>query len=106
VSNFSSCLSAFVAETQSIKTTKLCETNPISEKSKMNLTYYMTKDYGNNSPLLTMAKQTQSNPILFASGGFKRHICSVLGLKSGVAVGKNEKRYLRLPEEDFQGGEV
>jgi hypothetical protein len=34
VVNFSSCLSVFVAENQSIKTTKLCKTNPISEKVK------------------------------------------------------------------------
>jgi hypothetical protein len=34
VVNFSSCLSAFVAETGSIKNNKLCKTNPISEKVK------------------------------------------------------------------------
>jgi len=37
---------------------------------KMNLTNYMTKDYVNNLRLLKMEKQTQSNPILSASGGF------------------------------------
>jgi hypothetical protein len=34
VVNFPSCLSAFVAENVQSKTTKLCETNPISEKVK------------------------------------------------------------------------
>jgi hypothetical protein len=50
----------------------------------MSLTHYMTKEYENKSGLLTMEKQTQSNPILSASGGFKmtrvmpggRHTCS------------------------------
>jgi len=62
VVNFSSCLSTFVAETQSIKIERLCKTNPISEKPKMNLNYYSTRDYENKSGLLTTAKQTQSNP--------------------------------------------
>jgi hypothetical protein len=39
------------------------KTNPISEESKMSLTHYMTKEYENKSGLLTMEKQTQSNPI-------------------------------------------
>jgi hypothetical protein len=39
------------------------KTNPIFEESKMNLTHYMTKEYENKSGLLTMEKQTQSNPI-------------------------------------------
>jgi hypothetical protein len=34
VSNFSLCLGALVAETQSIKIERLCKTNPISEMSK------------------------------------------------------------------------
>jgi hypothetical protein len=34
VSNFPSCLRALVAETQSIKNNKLCETNPIFQKVK------------------------------------------------------------------------
>jgi hypothetical protein len=54
---------------------KLCETNPISQKPKMNLTLYMTKNYDNKSGLLTMAKQTQTNPISGAAslnqGSFK-----------------------------------
>jgi hypothetical protein len=62
----------------------LCKTNPISEESKMSLIHYMTKEYENKSGLLTMVKQTQSNPtcselvepILSTSGGFKRHTCS------------------------------
>jgi hypothetical protein len=62
-----------VAETQlvrrsfseggSIKNNKLCKTNPISEKPKMNLNFYSTKDYENKPSLLTPGKQTQSNPI-------------------------------------------
>jgi len=50
------------SEFQSIKNNKLCETNPISKKPKMNLTYYSIKNYENKSGLLTMEKQTQSNP--------------------------------------------
>jgi hypothetical protein len=79
VVNFPSCLGVLVAETQlvrhslgeggSIKNNKLCETNPISEKPKMNLTNYTTKNYGNNLRLPTPEKQTQSNPILSAAGG-------------------------------------
>jgi hypothetical protein len=38
----------------------------------MKLNSCSTKDYENKSGLLTTAKQTQSNPILSASGGFKR----------------------------------
>jgi hypothetical protein len=47
----------------SIKIERLCKTNPISEKPKMNLNHYTTKNYENKSGLLTMEKQTQSNPI-------------------------------------------
>jgi hypothetical protein len=73
-----------VAETQSIKNNKLCKTNPISEKPKMNLTSYATGDYENNSRLLKMAKQTQTNPtcselvepILSASGGSANSVLS------------------------------
>jgi hypothetical protein len=60
---YSLCLRVFVAETQSIKNNKLCETNPISEKPKMNLTHHTTMDYDNKSALLTMKKQTQTKPI-------------------------------------------
>jgi hypothetical protein len=41
---------------------ELYKTNPISEKPGMNLTNYMTNDYENKSPLLTMEKQTQTKP--------------------------------------------
>ncbi|MFZ0035495.1 MAG: hypothetical protein WAK60_10990 [Sedimentisphaerales bacterium] len=41
---------------------KLCETNPISEKPKIDLTYYMTKNYENKPELFTMQKQTQNKP--------------------------------------------
>ena len=75
VSNFSLCLGAFVAGTQSIKNNKLCKTNPIPEKPKMNLTFYSIKDYENKSGLLTPAKQTQSNPIY---GEQSRTTCSEL----------------------------
>ena len=53
-----------VAENQSIKNNKLCETNPISGTPKMNLTHYSTNRYDNNSSLLTMQKRSQTNPIL------------------------------------------
>jgi hypothetical protein len=46
----------------SIKNNKLCETKPIYEEPKMTLNHYITKDYENKSGLLTMEKQTQTNP--------------------------------------------
>jgi len=39
------------------------QNKPNFRKAKMNLNLYMTKDYENKSGLLTMAKQTQTNPI-------------------------------------------
>ncbi len=39
----------------------------------MNVTYYMTSRYDNNSGLLKTQKQSQTNPILPAYGGFTRH---------------------------------
>ena len=48
------------------------KTNPISEKPKMNLNFYSTKDYDNKPPPATRKNkpktnpiQTQTNPILF-----------------------------------------
>ena len=38
------------------------QTNPISEKPKMNLNFYSTKDYENKPPLRAPAKQTQNKP--------------------------------------------
>jgi len=80
-----------VAENVSIKNNKLCKTNPISEKSKVRLNLYPTKDYENKSGLLTMEKQTQSNP-------------TVLTLRrAGRAGGRGAKSYelrttrLRIP---------
>jgi hypothetical protein len=67
-----------VAENISIKNNKLCKTNPISEMLKMNLNLYYTKDYENKSPLRTPAKQTQTKPILSASGGFKGRVFGLL----------------------------
>jgi len=49
----------------------LCKTNPICYSNKKNTTFLLAKDYEqitmNNEP----EKQTQSKPILSASGGFK-----------------------------------
>jgi len=59
---YSSCLGGFVAEIQSIKNNKLCETKPISEKPKMNLTAYATNYYDNKSDHLAMTKQSQNKP--------------------------------------------
>jgi hypothetical protein len=53
-----------VVKKLSIKNNKLCKTNPISERLKMNISRYKTGDYENKSPPSTMEKQTQSNPIL------------------------------------------
>jgi len=50
-------------ELRSTKIERLFKTNPISEKPKMSLTHYMTKNYANKSPLRTMQKQTQTKPI-------------------------------------------
>jgi hypothetical protein len=52
-----------VAENTSIKNNKLCKTNPIFGKPKMNLTDYKINTYINNSRLSTMQKRSQTNPI-------------------------------------------
>ncbi len=52
-----------MAEIQSIKNIKLCETKPISETAKMSLTDYKIMTYDNNSRPSTMQKQSQTNPI-------------------------------------------
>ena len=70
----------------SIKNNKLCKTNPISEKQKMNLSSYTTKTYGNKSRLLTMAKQTQSNPI-----------CSELACPEQVPISRDASKGSNLP---------
>jgi hypothetical protein len=57
-----------VVKNLSIKNNKLCETNPISGKPKMTLSYYITRDYKSKSNLLTMEKQTQTKPILGSLG--------------------------------------
>ena len=64
VSNFSSCLSVFVAGSRSIKNNKLCETNPISKMPKMIVT--PVTSITNNYELRTMnyQKRTQTKPIL------------------------------------------
>jgi hypothetical protein len=51
-----------VAENISIKNNKLCKTNPISKRLKMNLTHYTTNNYDNNFHLLAMSKQSQNKP--------------------------------------------
>jgi hypothetical protein len=56
---------------QSIKNNKLCKTNPISEMPKMNLNPSLTKYYGDKSGLLTMEKQSQTNPIQTQSNPIK-----------------------------------
>jgi hypothetical protein len=53
----------FCAErTRSTKMNKICETNPILDMPKINITDYMTSNYMNNSRVLEMQKRTQSNP--------------------------------------------
>jgi hypothetical protein len=44
-----------------VQTTK-CQTNPIFEKSKMNLTNYIISSYSNNLRLLKIEKQSQTKP--------------------------------------------
>jgi hypothetical protein len=75
-----------VVKNFSIKNNKLCKTNPISEKQKMNLSSYTTKTYGNKSRLLTMAKQTQSNPI-----------CSELACPEQVPISRDASKGSNLP---------
>jgi len=41
---------------------QFCKTNPISEKPKMNLNHYTTRDYENKLTPSNAEKQTQSNP--------------------------------------------
>jgi hypothetical protein len=60
-----------VAENVSIKNNKLCKTNPISERPKMVVTAVITMTNNNEQRTMNYLKQTQSNPILSASGGFK-----------------------------------
>jgi len=55
-------LIVYLGQKNQSKQSKLCETNPISEKPKMNLTHYITMDYERKSSLLTMQKRTQTNP--------------------------------------------
>jgi hypothetical protein len=62
VVNFSLCLGAFVAEIQSIKTTKLCETNPISQTHKMVVTAVMTMTNNKKQRTANFEKQTQFKP--------------------------------------------
>jgi hypothetical protein len=60
---WAACGSSAQYEIQSIKNNKLCETNPIFETLKMNLTYYATNDYERKSPSSTLEKRTQTKPI-------------------------------------------
>ncbi len=50
---------------------KLCQTKPISKMTKMSITNYMIKDYVDNSRLLVMKKQSQTNPILTCQKGYQ-----------------------------------
>jgi hypothetical protein len=52
----------------SINIEQLCETKPISQKPKMNLTHYLTSDYDNNSDISMLEKQTQTKPICGEQG--------------------------------------
>ena len=65
---------------QSIKNNKLCKTNPIYEEPKIAVTLALITNY---NELLTMncySKQTQTNPILSASGGvFGFHVLNFAG---------------------------
>jgi hypothetical protein len=47
---------------ESINNNKFHKTNPIPKKPKMELSLYLTKDYGNESIPSNSEKQTQSNP--------------------------------------------
>jgi hypothetical protein len=89
-------LCSSVAETQSIKNNKLCKTNPISKKPKMNLNHYTTNDYENKSGLLTPGKQTQSNPILSA-------VLSGVAYLSAIASAKAEAKTEALAKADSKG---
>jgi hypothetical protein len=51
---------------QSIKNNKLCETNPISEESKMIITLVITMTNNNKQRTMNYSKQTQTKPILSA----------------------------------------
>jgi hypothetical protein len=62
VVNFSSCLSAFVAEIRSIKIERLCETKPISEMPKMVITTVYTMTNNKKQRTMNYQKQSQTNP--------------------------------------------
>jgi hypothetical protein len=57
----------------------------------MNLTFYSAKDYENKSPLRTMAKQTQTNPILsrhsLGEGGFNWQFEGLLRIDKAIWAG-------------------
>jgi hypothetical protein len=56
------------------------QNKPNFPKTKMNLNHYMTKEYENKLKHRTPAKQTQSNPILSASGGFGLFVHFLFGI--------------------------
>jgi len=67
LSSASAATETFCAERKnSIKMNKLCETNPISEKLKMNLTPCSTMTNNKKQRTMNYSKRTQTNPILSA----------------------------------------
>jgi hypothetical protein len=66
------------------------QNKPNFRKAKMDVNSILTKAYENKPRLRTPAKQTQSNPILSASGGFKRDTYAALrsgNIKNVVSAG-------------------
>jgi len=74
------------------------QNKPNFRKAKMNLNLYMTKDYENKSGLLTMAKQTQTNPI---KPNLVRHSLGEGGFKIVTYAGRNFGRSRRKGYQDI-----
>jgi hypothetical protein len=53
------------------------QNKPNYHSNKMNTTLLLTKHYENKTCPQTLKKQTQTNPILSASGGFKRDLAKM-----------------------------
>jgi len=66
----------------------IMQNKPNFQNFQMVISLVNTRNYNNEQRTMNYSKQTQSNPILSASGGFKMHTYSGQGEK-GPACGGN-----------------
>jgi hypothetical protein len=92
---FPSCLGVFVAENQSIKNNKLCETKPISEMLKMVVRVVKTMTNNKKQRTINCQKQSQNKP---KQSQFYPPPADL----SGVALAKTEA----LAKVDSKGGQA